>query len=54
MAPGPIAVKSLLICPTCKIEMRLFGMESENTQRDLYTFECVKCGCLEVRGVRVK
>jgi len=34
--------------------MRLFGIESENEHRDLYTFECENCGQLEIRGVRVK
>jgi hypothetical protein len=31
--------------------MRLFGVEPETDIRDLYTFECDKCGRLEVRGV---
>lgn len=47
-------VKSLLTCPGCKIEFRLFGIETETVERDLYTFECTKCGRLEVRGVNVK
>lgn len=43
--PGePFAL--LLQCPTCGTEMRLLGIESENPARDLYTFECAKCGRL--------
>jgi uncharacterized Zn finger protein len=42
---------SLLQCPTCGTEMRLLRIESENPARDLYTFECTKCGRLKVRGV---
>src|SRR5262249_22969044 len=46
-------IKSLMICPKCsRGEMTLFGIEPENDTRDLYTFECDKCGTLEVRGVR--
>jgi len=41
----------LMLCPMCAHEMRLLGIESENPVRDLYTFECAKCGRLEVRGV---
>ena len=44
----------LLLCPVCNIEMCLFGIESESDNRDLFTFECVACGHLEVRGVQVK
>ncbi len=40
------------VCPLCNIEMRLFGIESETDKHDLYTFECVACGGLEVRGVK--
>ena len=47
-------VKSLLTCPKCKLEMRLLGIETESATRELYTFECTKCGALEVRGVKVK
>jgi hypothetical protein len=48
-------VKPLITCPKCKRgEMCLFGIESESDIRDLYTFECDKCGALEVRGVRVR
>ena len=46
-------VKALLLCPNCSLEMRLFGIERESEQRDLYTFECAACGGLEVRGVLV-
>ncbi len=41
-----------LVCPLCNIQMRLFGIEAESKKRDLYTFECVTCGGLEVRGVQ--
>jgi hypothetical protein len=41
----------LMPCPACANEMRLLGIESETAARDLYTFECAKCGRLEVRGV---
>jgi hypothetical protein len=34
--------------------MCLFGIESESDKRDLYTFDCVACNGLEVRGVQVK
>jgi hypothetical protein len=54
MASGPNPVKSLLLCPNCKTEMRLFGTEAESAKRDLYSFECVKCARIEVRGVKVK
>ncbi len=47
-------MKSLLTCPKCKLELRLIGVESETANRDLYTFECTKCGRLEVRGVKFK
>jgi uncharacterized protein YbaR (Trm112 family) len=46
-------VESLLLCPICRREMRLLGIESESATRELYTFECKKCHRLEVRGVRV-
>jgi hypothetical protein len=54
MAQDHKSVKSLLTCSKCKLELRLFGIESETADRDLYTFECSKCGDLEVRGVKVK
>jgi hypothetical protein len=41
----------LMLCPACGNEMRLLGIESETPARDLYTFECAKCGRLEVRGL---
>jgi hypothetical protein len=31
--------------------LRLLGIETEKLARELYTFECGKCGRLEVRGV---
>jgi hypothetical protein len=52
VSKAPIA--PLLLCPVCNTEMCLFGIESESHQRDLYTFECVACSGLEVRGVQVK
>ncbi|HTC05024.1 MAG TPA: hypothetical protein VK749_16585 [Xanthobacteraceae bacterium] len=54
MARRKKPVKSLLTCPKCKLELRLLGVETESASRDLYTFECSKCGGLEVRGVKVK
>ena len=54
MPMAKLAVKSLLICEKCKLELRLFGIEAETVERDLYSFECPKCGSLEVRGVKVK
>jgi Zn-finger nucleic acid-binding protein len=42
----------MLLCPKCKIEMHLLGIESESDKRDLYTFECSACGGLEVRGLK--
>ncbi len=40
------------VCPLCNIEMRLFGIEPETDNTDLYTFECVACSGVEVRGVK--
>jgi len=51
--PNQTPVAPLLLCPVCAVEMRLFGIEHESDRRDLLTFECVACGHLEVRGVRV-
>ena len=48
----PIAY--LLQCPKCNSEMRLIGTEWETEVRDLYTFECAKCGQVEVRVVIVQ
>jgi hypothetical protein len=50
--PDPV-IKPLLQCAECRLEMRLFGVEAESPIRDLYTFECPKCGSLEARGVLV-
>jgi hypothetical protein len=47
----PSSIKSLILCPDCKVEMRLLGIEPETDIRDLYTFQCDKCARLEVRGV---
>ena len=44
----------LLLCPKCKVEMCLLGIEAESAKRDLYTFECSTCGGLEVRGARLR
>jgi hypothetical protein len=52
MARRAKPVKSLLICPKCKLELRLLGIESESTTRDLYTFECSTCGRLDVAASR--
>ena len=38
---------------TTNLEMRLFCSEPENGKRDLYTFECVRCSHIEVKGVLV-
>jgi len=46
-------IASLMRCPKCDREMRLFGIEPLGTARELYTFECDHCGRLEVRGVRI-
>ena len=48
-----IVIEPLLVCPDCKIEMRLFGIEAESAIRDLFTFECITCGRIEARGVLV-
>ena len=50
--PSEEPIKALLLCPNCNAEMCLFGIEAENDQRDLHTFECSNCGGIEVRGVR--
>ena len=48
-------IQPLVSCPKCNHgEMFLRGIESESDTRDLYTFECDKCGAVEVRGVRVR
>jgi hypothetical protein len=46
-------IEAMILCPDCKVEMRLFGIESENPVRDLYSFECIECGRIEARGVLV-
>ena len=48
-----LKTKALLLCPNCNLEMRLLGSEPENGKRDLYTFECVRCSHIEVKGVLV-
>jgi hypothetical protein len=49
-AKTPHPAEPLLLCPKCKTEMRVFGIEPEKLGRDLYTFECPACLHLEVRG----
>ena len=46
-----LMVESLISCPKCKREMRLIGIEAESDVCDLFTFECIRCRGLEVRGV---
>jgi hypothetical protein len=46
-------IEPLILCPGCGVEMRLFGIESESPVRDLYSFECIRCGRIEARGVLV-
>jgi hypothetical protein len=53
MAQRKTPLKSLLTCRKCKLELRLSGIETETAERDLCAFECVKCGNLEVNGVRI-
>jgi len=53
MADTLTTIPPLIICPACDREMRLFGIEPESIKRDIFTFECVSCGHLEVRGVLV-
>ena len=48
--PKP-AAEPLLLCPRCKLEMRLLGIEPDESDYDLFTFECTKCGRIEVRRV---
>jgi hypothetical protein len=40
----------LLLCPHCKLEMRLLGIEPDKPGYDLFTFECTKCGRFEARS----
>jgi hypothetical protein len=51
--PPRAPIEPLMVCPVCAREMRLLGIEPESPSRDLFTFECGKCGRLEVRGVNV-
>ena len=46
-------IASLILCPVCRVEMRLFGIEAESPVRDLFSFECPSCGKIEARGVLV-
>ncbi len=52
--PSNEPIKALLLCKHCNVEMYLFGIEEESAKRDLYTFECIKCGAVEVRGIQVR
>ena len=52
--PSEAPIEPLLLCTHCNAEMCLFGIESESERRDLYTFECIGCGAIEVRGVQVR
>lgn len=45
-------IEKLLLCPLCNIEMRLFGIEAESKKSDLYSFECVTCGGVEVKSIQ--
>ena len=45
-------IEPSLFCPLCNVEMRLFGIEAESKKRELYTFECVTCGGIEVKAVQ--
>ncbi|MEY9423187.1 putative RNA-binding Zn-ribbon protein involved in translation (DUF1610 family) [Bradyrhizobium japonicum] len=47
----PIEIDPLILCPTCKVEMRLFGIEMESPLRDLFSFECPNCGKIEARSL---
>jgi hypothetical protein len=47
------SVESLMRCPQCDREMRLFGIESAGLHREIYTFECDQCRRLEARSVRL-
>ena len=44
-------IQPLLLCPKCNLEMRLLRTDAECDIRDLYTFQCLMCAKLEVRGV---
>jgi hypothetical protein len=37
-------------CPKCRTKMRLFGIEPERSGYELHSFECPKCGHVEVKG----
>ncbi|WP_038957275.1 hypothetical protein [Bradyrhizobium japonicum] len=49
----PIEIEPLILCPTCKVEMRLFGIEMESPLRDLFSFECPNCGKILARSLLV-
>jgi hypothetical protein len=43
----------VLDCAKCKLEMCLVGIKTEDSDRELYTFECSKCGEVEARPNRL-
>lgn len=45
-------VKSLLTCPECRLELRLFGIETETAERELYTFECTNAAASKSEASR--
>lgn len=49
----PSGIEPLILCPSCRSEMRLFGIESHSSTHDLLTFECASCGDVEARSVLV-
>jgi hypothetical protein len=44
---------SLIVCPRCKLELYLVGIETERPGRDVFTFECLRCHHVDARGVAV-
>lgn len=42
-----------ILCPKCRLEMRLFAIEPEKPGRDLFTFECSGCSHVEVGAVNI-
>lgn len=46
-------IETLMRCQRCNREMRLLGIEPFEPTRELYTFECDRCGLTQVRGVRI-
>jgi hypothetical protein len=50
---GTDTVQPIMLCPKCKVEMHLVGVEPEQPGGDLFTFECRKFGHLETRAVNI-